>query len=66
MESCQKIFLELRCFSPLRIWISPLFEETIGAFLFLFLPLLFFFFSFFQYVFPLFFYASYLGGFDDI
>jgi hypothetical protein len=27
-------FLKLMCFSPLRILTSPLFEETLGAFLF--------------------------------
>jgi hypothetical protein len=31
-------FLKLKCFSPLKILTSPLFEETVGAFLFL--PLL--------------------------
>ncbi len=35
MESHQKRFLKLKCFSPLRILTSPLFEETLGAFLFL-------------------------------
>jgi hypothetical protein len=46
-------FLKLKCFSPLRILISPLFEETFGAFLFL--PFFFFlFFSFFQYFFSFF------------
>jgi hypothetical protein len=35
--------LMLKCFSPLKILTSPLFEETLGAFLFLHL---FFFFSF--------------------
>jgi hypothetical protein len=29
------IFLKLKCFSPLRISTSPLFEETLGVFLFL-------------------------------
>jgi hypothetical protein len=33
----KRIFLMLRCFSPLRILASPLFEETIGALLFSFL-----------------------------
>jgi hypothetical protein len=41
----------LKCFSPLRILTSPLFEETLGAFIFL--PL----FSVFQYFFSLFFYG---------
>jgi hypothetical protein len=46
----KKKILKLKCFSPLRILTSPLFEETLGAFLFL--P--FFSFSlFFQYVFSL-------------
>jgi hypothetical protein len=63
----KKNILRLKYFSPLRILTSPLFEETVGAFLFL--PLLFFIFLFFQYVFSLFFfffYAPSLGGFDDI
>jgi hypothetical protein len=30
----KRIFLKLKCFSPLRILTSPLFEETLGAFLF--------------------------------
>jgi hypothetical protein len=53
----QKRFLKLNCFSPLKILSSPLFEETLGAFIFL--PLFFFssFFSFFQYFFSLFFFA---------
>jgi hypothetical protein len=39
----KRIFLKLKCFSPLRILTSPLFEETLGAFLFLpFFLLLFF------------------------
>jgi hypothetical protein len=59
----KKKILMLKCFSPFRILTSPLFEETLGAFLFL--PL-FFFFSSFHYVFSLFFYAPSLGGFDDI
>jgi hypothetical protein len=43
MESHQKrIFFKLKCFSPLRILTSPLFEETLGAFHFL--PLFSFFF----------------------
>jgi hypothetical protein len=36
------LFLKLKCFSPLRILTSSLFEETLGAFLFL--PLFFLFF----------------------
>jgi hypothetical protein len=40
MESHQKGILKLKCFSPLKILISPLFEETLGAFLSL--PLFFF------------------------
>jgi hypothetical protein len=39
MESHQKGFLKLKCFSPLKILASPLFKETLGAFLFL--PLFF-------------------------
>jgi hypothetical protein len=35
------LFLKLKCFSPLRILTSSLFEETLGAFLFL--PLFFLF-----------------------
>jgi hypothetical protein len=46
MESHQKGFLKLKCFSPLKILTFPLFEETLGAFLFL-LFLSFFLFSFF-------------------
>jgi hypothetical protein len=48
----KKKILKLKCFSPLRILTSPLFEETLGAFLFL--PLLFSFSLFFQYVFSIF------------
>jgi hypothetical protein len=33
MELHQKGFLKLKCFSPLKILTSPLFEETLGAFL---------------------------------
>jgi hypothetical protein len=63
MESHQKGFLKLKCFSPLRILTSPLFKETLRAFLFL--PLLhvflsFSFFSLFVNTFSLFFYAPYL------
>jgi hypothetical protein len=52
MESHRKGFLKLKYFSPLKILTSPLFEETLGAFLSL----------------PLFFcsISSGLGGFDDI
>jgi hypothetical protein len=32
MESHQEGFLKLKCFSPLKILTSPLFEETLGAF----------------------------------
>jgi hypothetical protein len=42
MGSHQKAFLKLKCLSPFKMLISPLFEETFGAFLFLppfFLPL---------------------------
>jgi hypothetical protein len=50
----KKIFLKLKCFSPLRILTSPLFKETLGAFLFI--PL--FFLSFFSIIFlSLLFYA---------
>jgi hypothetical protein len=61
MESHQKEDFELKCLSPLRILTSPLFEETLRAFLFL--PLLFIFLSFFN-MFSLsflFFYARPLG-----
>jgi hypothetical protein len=55
MESHQKEdFLKLKCFSPLRILNSPLFEDTLSAFLFL--P--FFFLFSFQYVFSPFFLFS--------
>jgi hypothetical protein len=37
----KRIFLKLKCFSPLRILTSPLFEETLEAFLFLSLFLFF-------------------------
>jgi hypothetical protein len=37
----KRIFLKLKCFSPLRILTSALFEETLGDFLFL--PLFLFF-----------------------
>jgi hypothetical protein len=40
MESHQKEFLKLKCSSPLKILTSPLFEETLRAFLSL--PLFFF------------------------
>jgi hypothetical protein len=33
MESHQKGFLKLKCFSPLKILTSPLFKETLGVFL---------------------------------
>jgi hypothetical protein len=49
-------FLKLKCFSPFRILTFPLFEETIGAFLFLPLFFLFLFFLF-KYFFSLFCYA---------
>jgi hypothetical protein len=32
MESHQKEFLKLKCFSPLKILTSLLFEDTLGAF----------------------------------
>jgi hypothetical protein len=60
MESHQKGFLKLRCFSPLKILPSPLLEETLGDFLSL--PLFFFFFSLFFFVPSL----EELVGFDDI
>jgi hypothetical protein len=41
----KKKILRLKCFSPLRIFTSPLFEETLGAFLFLPLFFLFLLFS---------------------
>jgi hypothetical protein len=56
MESHWKGFLKLKCFSPLKILTSPLFEETLGAFLPLFLSLFFFFALSLED----------LGGFDDI
>jgi hypothetical protein len=62
----KRIFLKLKCFSPLRILTSPLFEETLGTFLFL--PLFFFLF-FNNFSLSSFFYATSLedlGGFDDI
>jgi hypothetical protein len=61
----KKKILKLKRFSPLRILTSSLFEETLGAFLFL--PL-FFFFSFLNMfsLFFSFFYAPSLGGFDSI
>jgi hypothetical protein len=34
MESHQKGFLKLKCFSPLKILTSLLFEETLGALFF--------------------------------
>jgi hypothetical protein len=33
MGSHQKGFLKLKCLSPLKMLTSPLFEETLGAFL---------------------------------
>jgi hypothetical protein len=39
MRSHQKRFLKLKRLSPLKMSTSPLFEETLGAFLFLFLAL---------------------------
>jgi hypothetical protein len=39
MESHQKGLSKLNCFSPLKILTSPLFEETLGAFLSLFFAL---------------------------
>jgi hypothetical protein len=61
MESHQKGFLKLKCFSPLRILNSPLFEETLGAFLFL--PLFpFFFLSLFSILFLSFFLCSVSWG----
>jgi hypothetical protein len=62
----KKRFLKLNCFSPLRILTFPLFEETLGAFLFL--PP-FFTFSLFSIFFSLsfLFLVSWgLGDFDDI
>jgi hypothetical protein len=66
MESHQKEDFEVEVFCPLRILTSPLFEETLRAFLFL--PLFFTFSPFFNTfsLFFLFFYAPSLGGFDDI
>jgi hypothetical protein len=63
MESHQKEDFEVEVFSPLRILTSPLFEETLGVFLFLHLLFSFF---FFLNTFSLFFYAPSLGVFDDI
>jgi hypothetical protein len=42
MRSHRKGFLKLKCLSPLKMLTSLLFEETFGAFLFLFLSLSFF------------------------
>jgi hypothetical protein len=47
IESHQKGFLKLKCFSPLKILASHLFEETLGVFLFLPLFPFSFFFSLF-------------------
>jgi hypothetical protein len=63
MESHQKEDFEVEVFSPLRILTSPLFEETLGVFLFLHLLFSFF---FFLNTFSLFFCAPSLGVFDDI
>jgi hypothetical protein len=49
----KRIFLKLKCISPLKMLTSPSFEETFGAFLFLSLS----FFSFVSWV---------LRGFNDI
>jgi hypothetical protein len=38
MRSHRKGFLKLKCLSPLKMLTSPLFEETLGAFLSLFFP----------------------------
>jgi hypothetical protein len=62
-----RIFLKLKCFSPIRILTSPLFEETFGAFLFL--PLFFFLLFFNIFSLSSFFYTPSLedlGSFDDI
>jgi hypothetical protein len=53
----KRIFLNLKCFSPLRILTPPLFEETLGAFIFL--P-----FFFFQIMFSLF--SFYAPSLDDL
>jgi hypothetical protein len=45
MESHQKEDFEVEVFSPLRILTSPLFEETLGVFIFLHLLFPFSFFS---------------------
>jgi hypothetical protein len=45
MESHRKGFLMLKYFFPLKILTSPLFEETLGAFLSIPLFSLFFFFA---------------------
>jgi succinate dehydrogenase hydrophobic anchor subunit len=39
MRSHRKGFFKLKCLSPLKMLTSPLFEETFGTFLFLFLSL---------------------------
>jgi hypothetical protein len=44
----KRIFLKLKCFPPLNILTFPLFEETLGAFLFLSLFSLFFSFLFYD------------------
>jgi hypothetical protein len=41
MGSHRKGFLKLNCLSPLKILTFPLFEETLGAFLFLLVSLFF-------------------------
>jgi hypothetical protein len=57
IESHQKGFLKLKCFSS-KYWLPLLFEETLGAFF----SFSFFFLSFFFYAPSL----EDLGGFDDI
>jgi hypothetical protein len=42
MRSHRNGFLKLKCVSPLKMLTYPLFEETFGVFLFLFLSLRFF------------------------
>jgi hypothetical protein len=59
----KKKILKLKCFSPLRILTSPLFEETLGAFFSSSFPFSFFFSILFFLSAPS---LEDLGGFDDI
>jgi hypothetical protein len=66
MESHQKGFLKLKCFSPLRILTSPLFQETLRAFLFLPLLHVFLSFSFFLFLSILFLFFFYAPSLEDL